>query len=102
MQSNQSLQDQFLETLRDAGTPVAIFLVNGVKLQGTVETFDEFVVILKNAVSQMIYKHAISSVVPMRDPRAPAYGDDEAMLDAPHHEVAARPGRGWRSRGGNW
>jgi host factor-I protein len=47
--------------------PVAIYLVNGIKLQGQVESFDQFVVLLKNSVSQMIYKHAISTVVPARN-----------------------------------
>jgi len=47
--------------------PVAIYLVNGIKLQGTVESFDQFVVLLRNQVSQMVYKHAISTVVPSRN-----------------------------------
>jgi host factor-I protein len=46
--------------------PVSIYLVNGIKLQGQIESFDQFVVLLKNTVSQMIYKHAISTVVPSR------------------------------------
>jgi host factor-I protein len=46
--------------------PVSIFLVNGIKLQGQIESFDQFVVLLKNSVSQMVYKHAISTVVPSR------------------------------------
>lgn len=62
----QALQDPFLNTLRKEHVPVSIFLVNGIKLQGQIESFDQFVVLLKNSVSQMIYKHAISTVVPSR------------------------------------
>ncbi|MEA1888865.1 MAG: RNA chaperone Hfq [Pseudomonadota bacterium] len=62
----QSLQDPYLNTLRKERVPVSIFLVNGIKLQGQIESFDQFVVLLKNTVSQMIYKHAISTVVPSR------------------------------------
>jgi host factor-I protein len=65
-QKGQSLQDPYLNTLRKERVPVSIFLVNGIKLQGQIESFDQFVVLLKNTVSQMIYKHAISTVVPSR------------------------------------
>ena len=68
----QSLQDPFLNTLRKERVPVSIFLVNGIKLQGQIESFDNFVVLLKNSVSQMIYKHAISTVVPSRNVRIPS------------------------------
>ncbi len=66
MSKGQSLQDPFLNTLRRERVPVFIFLVNGIKLQGTIESFDQFVVLLRNQVSQMVYKHAISTVVPTR------------------------------------
>jgi host factor-I protein len=79
MSKGQSLQDPFLNTLRKERVPVSIFLVNGIKLQGTIESFDQFVVLLKNSVSQMVYKHAISTVVPARNVRmAPAAGEEEA------------------------
>lgn len=65
-QRGQALQDPFLNTLRKEHVPVSIFLVNGIKLQGQIESFDQFVVLLRNSVSQMIYKHAISTVVPSR------------------------------------
>jgi len=55
--------------LRRERVPVAIYLVNGIKLQGTIESFDQFVVLLRNQVSQMVYKHAISTVVPSRNVR---------------------------------
>lgn len=67
MSKGQSLQDPFLNTLRKEKVPVSIYLVNGIKLQGQVESFDQFVVLLKNTVSQMVYKHAISTVVPSRN-----------------------------------
>lgn len=66
MSKGQSLQDPFLNALRKEKIPVSIYLVNGIKLQGQVESFDQFVVLLKNTVSQMVYKHAISTVVPAR------------------------------------
>ncbi len=61
---SQSLQDPYLNTLRKERTPVSIFLMNGIKLQGQIESFDQFVVLLRNTHSQMIYKHAISTIVP--------------------------------------
>ncbi|BAC24330.1 hfq [Wigglesworthia glossinidia endosymbiont of Glossina brevipalpis] len=64
MAKGQSLQDPFLNTLRRERIPVSIYLVNGIKLQGYIESFDQFVILLKNSISQMIYKHAISTVVP--------------------------------------
>ncbi|MDH5424742.1 MAG: RNA chaperone Hfq [Gammaproteobacteria bacterium] len=66
MPKGQSLQEPFLNVLRKERIPVAIYLVNGIKLQGQIESFDQFVVLLKNTVSQMVYKHAISTVVPSR------------------------------------
>ena len=74
-----ALQDPFLNALRKERIPVSIFLVNGIKLQGQVESFDQFVVLLKNSVSQMIYKHAISTVVPSRAVKIP----HEVLEDAP-------------------
>ena len=65
----QLLQDPFLNLLRKEHVPVSIYLVNGIKLQGTIESFDQFVVLLRNTVSQMVYKHAISTVVPARNVR---------------------------------
>ena len=67
MSKGQSLQDPFLNALRRERVPVAVYLVNGIKLQGTIESFDQFVVLLRNTVSQMVYKHAISTVVPSRN-----------------------------------
>ena len=72
-----TLQDPFLNALRKERIPVSIFLINGIKLQGQIESFDNFVVLLRNSVSQMIYKHAISTVVPSRNVRiTPPDGED--------------------------
>src|SRR3954463_5844865 len=62
----QLLQDPFLNALRKEHVPVSIYLVNGIKLQGQIESFDQYVVLLRNSVTQMVYKHAISTVVPSR------------------------------------
>jgi host factor-I protein len=71
MSKGQSLQDPFLNALRKERVPVAIYLVNGIKLQGQIDSFDQFVVLLKNSVNQMVYKHAISTVVPARNVKLP-------------------------------
>jgi host factor-I protein len=73
----QMLQDPFLNTLRKEHVQVSIYLVNGIKLQGQIESFDQYVVLLKNTVTQMVYKHAISTVVPSRP------------VAMPHHAQAA-------------
>ncbi|HEB82096.1 MAG TPA: RNA chaperone Hfq [Gammaproteobacteria bacterium] len=66
MSKGHHLQDPYLNALRREKVPVSIFLVNGIKLQGQIESFDQFAVLLKNTVTQMVYKHAISTVVPSR------------------------------------
>ena len=82
MSKGQTLQDPFLNALRKERIPVSIYLVNGIKLQGQIESFDQFVILLKNTVSQMVYKHAISTVVPSRPVRmAPMDGDGELTQD---------------------
>lgn len=81
MSKGQSLQDPFLNALRKEKVPVAIYLVNGIKLQGQVESFDQFVVLLKNSVSQMVYKHAISTIVPARNVKLSSGADDEESAD---------------------
>jgi host factor-I protein len=78
MARGQSLQEPFLNTLRKERVPVSIYLVNGIKLQGQIESFDQFVVLLKNSVSQMVYKHAISTVVPARNVRIAIATEDAA------------------------
>lgn len=67
MSKGPSLQDPYLNALRKDKVQVAIYLVNGIKLQGQVEAFDQFVLVLSNNnISQMVYKHAISTIVPSR------------------------------------
>lgn len=83
MSKGQSLQDPYLNALRKERIPVSIFLVNGIKLQGQIESFDQFVILLKNTVSQMVYKHAISTVVPARNVRV------APPSDAPEGETSA-------------
>ena len=74
---SQNLQDVFLNHIRKNKTPVTIFLVNGVKLQGIVTWFDNFSVLLRrDHHSQLVYKHAISTVVPARNVRI-SNGDEE-------------------------
>ncbi|WP_026279962.1 RNA chaperone Hfq [Thioalkalivibrio sp. ALJ16] len=83
MAKGQMLQEPFLNALRRDRIPVSIYLVNGIKLQGQIESFDQFVVLLRSTVSQMVYKHAISTIVPARqvnmnneNEQAASAGDD--------------------------
>ena len=77
MSKGQTLQDPYLNALRKERVQVSIYLVNGIKLQGQIESFDQFVVLLKNTVSQMVYKHAISTVVHARNVRIPIAANEE-------------------------
>jgi host factor-I protein len=81
MTKGQTLQEPFLNTLRKERIPVSVYLVNGIKLQGQVESFDQFVVLLRNAVSQMVYKHAISTIVPARPVRVADIVDSEEQAE---------------------
>jgi len=76
MSKGHMLQEPFLNTLRKERIPVAIYLVNGIKLQGHVESFDQFVVLLGSTVSQLVYKHAISTIVPARPIKITMEEDD--------------------------
>jgi len=71
----QALQDPFLNLLRKEHVPVSVYLVNGIKLQGHVEPFDQYVLLLRNTVTQMVYKHAISTIVPARAVNFTAEGE---------------------------
>ena len=85
MSKGHTLQDPFLNVLRKERIPVSIYLASGIKLQGQIESFDQFVILLKNAVSQMVYKHAISTVVPARMVKVPMQGqsDTDAAMGEP-------------------
>lgn len=87
MSKGQSLQDPFLNALRKEKVPVAIYLVSGIKLQGQIESFDQFVIVLKNTVSQMVYKHAISTVVPNRAIRIPMQDGNETESFDPGNSI---------------
>lgn len=85
MSKGHTLQEPFLNALRKERIPVSIYLVNGIKLQGQIESFDSFVVLLRNSVSQMVYKHAISTVVPARAVRiydAESDGDGDGASES--------------------
>lgn len=71
MKKGQGIQDPFLNTLRKEKIPVSIFMVNGIKLQGTIESFDQFVIMLKKDTIQTVFKHAISTIVPSRNVKLP-------------------------------
>ena len=76
MSHNHLLQDPFLDKLRKEKIPVSVFLVNGIKLHGVIDSYDDHVLMLKNSITQMVYKHAISTVVPSR------------MVKLPHEDAA--------------
>jgi host factor-I protein len=78
MAKTHNLQDPFLNLLRKDHVPVNVYLVNGIKLTGQIEAFDQFVIVLKNATSQMVYKHAVSTVQPARRIQIPRYNDEES------------------------
>lgn len=63
---NTSLQDLFLNQVRKEKIPVTVYLVNGVKLMGTIKGFDNFAILIKQDMQQLIYKHAISTIVPQK------------------------------------
>ncbi len=83
----QMLQDPFLNTLRKEHVPVSIYLVNGIKLQGQVDSFDQYVILLKNTVTQMVYKHAISTIVPGRMVSMPHSTDSHNTGNQANHDL---------------
>lgn len=94
MSKSQSLQDPYLNALRKERIPVSVYLVNGIKLQGQIESFDAFVLLLRNNISQMVYKHAISTIVPARNVRIPGEGEEgEEQQDGEHAAAPAEAAR---------
>ena len=81
MIKNHQLQDPFLNELRKEKVPVSVFLVNGIKLHGVIDSFDQYVLMLKNSITQMVYKHAISTVVPSRAVKIPSGEAGENVAD---------------------
>jgi len=67
MDNTATLQNAFLEILHKEATPVSIFLMSGIKLHGVIDKYDEKVILLKNSITQMIFKHAISTIVPAKN-----------------------------------
>lgn len=63
----QNLQDNYLNQLRKEKIPIIVYLTNGVRLKGVLKGFDNFVILLKEATQQLIYKHAVSTIIPERD-----------------------------------
>ncbi len=66
MSASKGLQDLFLKELQASQVPVSIFLVNGVKLHGCIDDFDEEIILLKSTLTQIVYKHSVSTVVPAK------------------------------------
>jgi len=81
MSDNQQLQDNFLQELAREKVVVSVFLINGIKLHGIVDSFDQHVIMLKNAVTQMVYKHAVSTVVPSRTVKLPSGESGKTVAD---------------------
>lgn len=91
MNKFQSLQDPYLNTMRKERIPVAVYLVNGIKLHGHIESFDAFVLVLRNNnISQMVYKHAISTIVPSRSIRLHQTADGETEINVNGEEQSQR------------
>ncbi len=84
---SQLLQDPFLNAIRLQQVPVSIYLVNGIKLQGGIFSFDQYVILLSNKekIMQMVYKHAISTIVPGRPVK---------LDNSPEEPVTATAGKG--------
>ncbi|TCF96422.1 RNA chaperone Hfq [Paraburkholderia strydomiana] len=86
MTPRPSVQDDFLQTLVTDKTTVSVFLVNGIRLNGQLAAFDRFVVLLESGTgAQLVFKHAISTVLPVNG-KAPARGSGAAVtLDKPNN-----------------
>lgn len=102
MSKGQSLQDPFLNALRREKVPVSIYLVNGIKLQGQIESFDQFVILLKNTVNQMVYKHAVSTVVPIRNVRTQFGPGESNGHQSEEQGTGGQGGMGSGSMGGGY
>jgi host factor-I protein len=63
-QLSNGLQVQFLQNLQESEMPIAVYLVNGIRLQGKIEFFDNYIVAVRHTMTQLVYKHAISTIVP--------------------------------------
>lgn len=88
----QALQDTFLQDLRESKTLVAVFLVNGIRLQGQVEFFDNYIVAVKSTVTQLVYKHAISTILPI-DGEVAQLEQEKRNAAKPNVVVRTKPSR---------
>ena len=85
MSKEQALQDVFLSALCRKKEKVNVYLVNGIRLQGEIEAFDRFVVLVKDSVTRMVYKHAISTIAPLH-PSPPNAALSANAVSAPPSE----------------
>src|SRR5580692_10855250 len=88
------LQDDFLETLVQGRVPVSIFLVNGIRLEGEIESHEQYGLLLRGISYLFIYKRSISTILPSRDPSTPA----PSAAEAPQTQGRASPLRPRKSR----
>jgi host factor-I protein len=91
-QRSNELQSQFLQNLRESKTPVSVFLVNGIRLQGQIEFFDNYIVGVRSTVTQLVYKHAISTVVPITSAEPDAERSKQADTK-PSVTIRTKPSR---------
>lgn len=84
-----ALQDKFLQELRESQALVSVFLVNGIRLQGQVEFFDNYIVAVKSTVTQLVYKHGNSTIVPV---------DGEVVQPEQEKRNAAKPNVVFRTK----
>lgn len=96
MSKAQSLQDPYLNALRQEQVPITIYLVNGVKMQGKIESFDQFCILIKNTSIQLVYKHAISTIIPSRPVCYYNMETKEIRFDDPSHgmDLSSDPDHG--------
>jgi host factor-I protein len=88
----RALQDKFLEDLRESKTLVAVFLVNGIRLQGQVDFFDNYILAVKSTATQLVYKHAISTIVPI-DGEVVQPNQEKRNAAKPNVVVRTKPSR---------
>lgn len=82
MSKGHNLQEHFLNLMRKEAIPVAVYLINGIKLQGVIEAFDQYAILLKSIASQLVYKHAISTVVPSQAVNVSGNDDNDNIGNA--------------------
>lgn len=81
--SQVNLQDIFLNQMRKEKVPVTMYLVNGARISGTIKGFDNFVILMKQENQQLVYKHAISTIIPERPIELLEGGDSKKEAETP-------------------